>query len=461
MNAQSVVQIDASQLGSPKFRADYRLRYAYVTGAMYKAIASTDLVVAMGRAGMLGYFGTGGLSPADVEAAIVRIRGQLTGRQSFGMNLLCNLEVPALEEQTVDLYLRHEVSCIEAAAFTRVTPSLVRLRLKTLKRSPQGHPEPTARILAKVSRPEVASAFLQPPPQALVRQLLDSGRVTAAEAQLGSSMPMADDLCIEADSGGHTDQGVAYALVPAMIRLRDEAMRTYQYPHRIAVGAAGGIGTPQAAAAAFIMGADFILTGSINQCTVEAGTSPAVKDLLQQMNVQDTTYAPAGDMFELGARVQVLRRGLFFPARANKLYELYQRHNGLEEIDEKTSRQIQEKFFKRSFAEVWKETREYYLRADPARLADIERNPKKRMALIFKWYFVHTSRLALTGNEEHNTDYQVHCGPALGAFNQWVQGTALEEWRRRHVALIGESIMRGTAELLTAWYAGIGGNIAR
>jgi len=179
------------------------------------------------------------------------------------------------------------------------------------------------------------------------------------------------------------------------------------------------------------------------------------------MNVQDTTYAPAGDMFELGARVQVLRRGLFFPARANKLYELYQRHNGLEEIDEKTSRQIQEKFFKRSFAEVWKETREYYLRADPARLADIERNPKKRMALIFKWYFVHTSRLALTGNEEHNTDYQVHCGPALGAFNQWVQGTALEEWRRRHVALIGESIMRGTAELLTAWYAGIGGNIAR
>jgi malonyl CoA-acyl carrier protein transacylase len=33
--------------------------------------------------------------------------------------------------------------------------------------------------------------------------------------------------------------------------------------------------------------------------------SATVKDLLQQINIQDTEYAPAGDMFELGARVQV------------------------------------------------------------------------------------------------------------------------------------------------------------
>src|SRR3954462_15450892 len=101
-------------------------------------------------------------------------------------------------------------------------------------------------------------------------------------------------------------------------------MSKYRYQNKIRIGAAGGIGTPHAAAAAFILGADFILTGSINQCTVEAGTSAAAKDGLQELNVQDTDYAPAGDMFELGARVQVAKRGLFFPARANRLYELYQ-----------------------------------------------------------------------------------------------------------------------------------------
>src|SRR5262249_24592935 len=157
------------------------------------------------------------------------------------------------------------------------------------------------------------------------------------------------DICVEADSGGHTDGGVAYALMPAMIRLRDEMMAKYHYDKPIRVGAAGGIGTPESAAAAFIMGADFILTGSINQCSVEAGTSDAVKDILQGLNVQDKSYAPAGDMFELGAKVQVVRKGLFFPARANKLYDLYQRFNSIDEIDEKTQQQIQEKYFQRSF----------------------------------------------------------------------------------------------------------------
>jgi len=259
---------------------------------------------------------------------------------------------------------------------------------------------------------------------------------------------MADEICVEADSGGHTDQGVAYALMPAMLLLRDEMLTKYRYDKPIRVGAAGGIGTPHAAAAAFIMGADFILTGSINQCTVEAGTSNAVKDLLQDLNVQDTDYAPAGDMFEIGARVQVAKRGLFFAARANKLFDLYQRHGSLDEIDLKTRQQIQDRYFKRSFEEVWKETKAFYLRTQPAKIAEIERNPKQKMALIFKWYFVHSTRLAMRGSEDQKVDYQIHCGPAMGAFNQWVKGTDLQSWRNRYVADIGTHLMRETAILL-------------
>ena len=93
------------------------------------------------------------------------------------------------------------------------------------------------------------------------------------------------------------------------------------------------------------MGADFVLTGSINQCTVEAGNSDAVKDLLQDINVQDTDYAPAGDMFEIGARVQVLKKGVLFPARANKLYRLYTQYDSLNDIPEKTIVQLERKLF--------------------------------------------------------------------------------------------------------------------
>lgn len=440
--------ITAESLGSSEFKQDYGLRYAYVAGAMYKGIASKELVVAMGKAGMIGFLGTGGLDLAEIEAAIGFIKSGLASGQPYGMNLLCNLERPEIEEQTIELFLQSGVCYVEAAAFMRITPSLVRWRLTGLKRNPDGKIERPRRTLAKVSRPEVAAAFMQPAPETIVKALLAAGRITPMEAELGQTIPVADEICVEADSAGHTDQGVAYALMPAIFAVRDEMMLKYRYDRPIKIGAAGGIGTPHAAAAALIMGADFVLTGSINQCTVEAGTSAAAKDVLEQLNVQDTDYAPAGDMFELGARVQVASKGLFFPARANKLYDLYRQHNAIEEIDQKTRQQIQERWFKRSFDEVWNETRSYYLRSHPGKLAAIEKNPKQKMALIFRWYFVHSARLARQGSDEQKVDYQIHCGPAMGAFNQWVKGSDLQSWRNRHVADIGLKIMRGAADVL-------------
>jgi len=444
--------IDPIHLGDAGFRAEYGIKYAYTTGAMYKAIASESLVVAMARAGLIGFFGTGGLALSKIDDAVASIKSQVTQGQAFGMNLLNNLAQPDLEEQTVDLFFSHGIRFVEAAAYTNVGPSVVRYRLRGATRGPGGTISTPHVLIAKVSRPEVARAFMSPAPESMVRELVAAGRLTPQEAELAPYIPVAADICVEADSAGHTDQGVAYALMPAMLHLRDQMMSQYGYRNRIRVGAAGGIGTPEAAAAAFMMGADFITTGSINQCTVEAGTSDSVKNMLQEMDVQDTTYAPAGDMFETGAKVQVLKKGLFFPGRGNKLYELYMRHNSLDEIDNQTRKQIEEKYFRRSFEDVWSETRDYYSRANPA-FAKLEISPKQKMSMVFRWYFVHTTRLAMRGAEEDKVNYQVHCGPALGAFNQWVKGTALESWQNRHVSDIGERIMNGAAAVLAKRYA--------
>lgn len=447
--------ISAEMLGSAEFKREYGLRYAYLAGAMYKAIASKELVAAMGRAGFMGYFGSGGVALSDVEAAILHIKKELGEGRPYGVNLLCNFERPDFEDATVELFLKHGVRNIEAAAFVRITPALVRYRLKGLTRGMNGEVQCRHRVLAKVSRPEVAGAFMQPAPEDIVKGLLAAGKISQEQAELSARVPMSNDICVESDSAGHTDQGVAYAVMPAMIALRDAMQIRHQYARPLRIGAAGGIGTPHAAAAAFIMGADFVLTGSINQCTVEAGTSEAVKDLLQDLNVQDMAYAPAGDLFEVGAKVQVAKRGLFFPARGNKLYELYMRHNSLDEIDLKTRQQIEEKYFRRSFAEVWEETKSHYSKEHPSKIADIERNPKRKMALVFKWYFINSTRLALRGVVEQKVDFQIHCGPALGAFNQWVKGSELEHWRNRHVAQIGTHLMQRTAELLSQRFAGL------
>jgi trans-AT polyketide synthase/acyltransferase/oxidoreductase domain-containing protein len=92
------------------------------------------------------------------------------------------------------------------------------------------------------------------------------------------------------------------------------------------------------------------------------------------------------------------------PARANKLYGLYQRHNSPEEIDAETRQQIQERYFKRSFDDVWAETKAHYTKAYPGKMAEIEKNPKQRMAYIFCRYFVHTTRLAMRGSEDQASD---------------------------------------------------------
>ncbi|MCC5467067.1 ACP S-malonyltransferase [Pelosinus baikalensis] len=442
-------EFDPSSLGSLEFKTDYNLKYAYVTGGMYRGIASQEMVVKMGKAQMMGFFGSGGLALSEVEASIQYIQKELSAGEAYGLNLLHNPSNPDMEEKTIDLFLAYGVKTVEATAFFSVTPALVKYRVKGLTRDQHGKIIARNMIIAKVSRPEVATAFLSPAPERIIDKLLAEQKITKVEADLAKEIAMADDICVEADSGGHTDGGVAYALMPAMIKLRNEMMEKYQYHRKIRVGAAGGIGTPEAAAAAFILGADFILTGSINQCTVEAATSAAVKDLLQQMNVQDTDYAPAGDMFELGSKVQVLKKGVFFPARANKLYELYRQYSSLDEIDEKTKLQIQEKYFKRSFEEVYKEVKSFY----PAQeIEKAERNPKHKMALIFRWYFGYSSRLALNGSEESKVDYQIHCGPALGAFNQFVKGTDLANWKNRHVDEIAEKIMTEVAELLNQRY---------
>jgi trans-AT polyketide synthase/acyltransferase/oxidoreductase domain-containing protein len=342
--------------------------------------------------------------------------------------------------------MKYGVRFVEAAAFMQITPSLALFRLRGLRRGADGSIVSEHRIMAKVSRPEVAQAFMSPCPPHVVQQLLAERAITPEQAELAKLVPMSEDICVEADSGGHTDGGIASVIFPAMLRLRERMMATHGYRSPICIGLAGGIGAPEAAAAAFIMGADFIVTGSINQCTVDAGITDHVKNLLQDINVQDTDYAPAGDMFEMGAKVQVLKKGVFFPARANKLFSLYSNYNSLDELPEKVKNQLQTSFFKKTFNQIWDETKDYLNRQGlSGEIAKAEANPKQKMALVFRWYFGYSTNVSFNPAGEDRVNCQVHTGPALGAFNQWVKGSALESWTKRHADEIGQKMMTEAA----------------
>lgn len=431
-------------LGSAHFRRAFGLRYAYVMGAMANGIASVEMVAAAGKAGMIGFFGAAGLTPDRIEAAIDRLQVLLPDGP-MGFNLIHSPHEPDLEAATVDLYLRRGVRNISAAAYLRLTLPLIRYRLHGIHRDPQGRIICPNRVVAKVSRVEVARQFFAPPPEKILAQLVQTGAISETEAVLARSVPVASDLTAEADSGGHTDNRQALTLLPTMMNLRNEITARFNYAEPISVGLGGGIATPEAAAAAFALGADYILTGTVNQACVEAGTSAQVRQMLAEAQQADVTMAPAADMFEMGVKVQVLKRGTMFALRARKLFDYYRQYASWEQIPAADRELLERDFFRCAFEEEWRQTRDFFTDRDPRQITRAEEDPHHKMALVFRAYLGKSSKWANSGEASRQMDFQIWCGPAIGAFNQWTRGSFLEKPDNRECVSVALNLLLGAA----------------
>lgn len=433
-------------LGARSFNDVHGVRFPYVTGAMANGIATTRLVIAMAEAGMLGFFGAAGLALPRVEAAVDELVRRLGHHGApWGSNLIHSPNEPALEMGAVDLYLRRGVRRVSASAFMNLTPSVVRYASKGLRVDPTGQIRRDNHVFAKISRPEVARAFLSPAPAEMVNALVEQGHLTTEEANLAQRVPVAEDITVEADSGGHTDNRPLPALLPVILQLRDELALRHGYTRPVRVGAAGGLGTPGAVAAAFSLGADYVLTGSVNQAAVESGLSDEGRAMLATASIADVGMAAAADMFELGVKLQVLKRGTMFAVRANRLYELYRDNPSLEAIPEADRARAEKEVFRMSLDDVWAHTRDFWAKREPAELEQAEREPKHKMALCFRWYLGLSSRWAISGEADRRVDYQIWCGPAMGAFNAWVKGSFLEPPEARGAVQIAKNLLEGAA----------------
>ena len=433
-------------LGSRSFCRDHGLDYAYVGGSMAKGISSVAMVKAFGEAGMLGFFGSAGLSLADVEAAIDVLQ-QHSPQIPFGVNLIHSPTEPELERSLVELYLRRGVHLIEASAFLGLTLPVVRYRTHGIHRDAQGDIVAPNRVIAKVSREEIAARFFAPPPEKFLRQLVASGDLSEEQARLAEQIPMAEDVTAEADSGGHTDNRPALSLFPTLLAQKHQMQQQYGYHQALRVGLGGGIATPTAAAAAFAMGADYLVTGTVNQACVESGTCDAVRQMLAETRQADITMAPSGDMFEMGVKVQVVKRGTMFAIRAHKLYELYRSYESLEALPAAEREKIEQTFFKVPLQTVWEQTQSYFQVRDPRQVEKALNDPKYKMALVFRWYLGQTPVWANQGIADRRIDYQIWCGPAMGAFNEWVKGSFMEPPAARKVVTVAYNILFGAAAL--------------
>jgi trans-AT polyketide synthase/acyltransferase/oxidoreductase domain-containing protein len=437
-------QLNLQEIGDPSFCRDYNIKLPYMAGSMANGIASTQLVKAITNAGMLASFGAAGLGIDEIESAILDLKQSLTGK-TFAFNLIHSPNEKGHEDAVVDIYLQHGIDLVEASAYLKLTLPVVRYRVSGIHKNDDGKIICPNRIIAKASRIELAKHWFSPPPEKMLLELVASGHITEQQAEFALCIPMAQDLTVEADSGGHTDNRPAITLIPTIIALRDRLQSQYNYTTPLRVGAAGGIATPASAAAAFTMGAAYIVTGTINQACMESGSSDTVRKMLAQAEQADVTMAPAVDMFEMGVKLQVLKRGTMFAMRGNKLYETYRKYNSIEDIPTDEREAMEKSIFKAPLEKVWQETRDFFLQRNPTEVSRAEEDPKHKMALIFRWYLGLSSRWANSGKLDRQIDYQIWCGPAMGAFNEWAKGSTLEQPENREVVNVALNLMYGAA----------------
>ncbi len=405
--------------------------------------------------GMLGFFGTGGLPSTRSTTRSpyqggTRPRPRLRAEPSEqpgrpgpgGPHRRAAACAPALRS-------------VEASAYLRPTLPLVHYRLAGLRTDAEGRLRQDHHIVAKVSRTEVAEHFLRPAPEPLVRRLLDDGRITPEQAELGARLPLAQDLCVEADSAGHTDGGNAYVLMPAMRALRDRVTRAgllrgerrarrrrgrHRHPR----------GRPRRPDPGRRLPRDQLHQPGAPWRPVPAtrsGPAPGPRRARHRVRA-------AGDMFEVGATSSRQEEHLLPPPAPS--CELYLRHDSSTDLDARTRATLENNYFKRSLDGCVGGDPRPPGRRSPARLAEVERSPKQKMAHVFRWYFVHSTRLAPARRRSRASTTRSTCGPALGAFNTWVRGTELEPWRGRRVDVIAERLLRETAALLSERLAAYG-----
>jgi len=243
-------------------------------------------------------------------------------------------------------------------------------------------------------------------------------------------------------------------LLPLLTAQRDRIAAEHNYGpvlgETVRIGAAGGLGDPAAVAAAFQLGAAYVLTGTVNQACVEAGTSPMVKSMLADAGFADVGMAPAGDMFEQGAEVQVLQRGTLFARRGSRLREWHRRYESLDQLTPAETDELEQKILRRPVADVWAECEAFFAARDPEQLDRARKDPRKKMALIFRWYLGLSSRWAIAGQADRRADVQVWCGPAIGAFNAWTADTFLAAPEQRKVAVVAANLLAGASALIRA-----------
>jgi PfaD family protein len=142
-----------------------------------------------------------------------------------------------------------------------------------------------------------------------------------------------------------------------------------------------------------------------------------------------------------------------FPVRAEKLYQAYKTYSDFRDLPDKLKKEIEDKFLMQGFEQAWQSTRQFFLsRGNVNEIKKAENDLRHKMALVFRSYLGKSSGWAIQGRPERKMDFQIWCGPAMGAFNQWAGSSFLASHENRKTADIALNLLFGACVLTRAMF---------
>ncbi|MFJ4439057.1 ACP S-malonyltransferase [Streptomyces sp. NPDC088923] len=411
--------VTRERLGAARFRERYATDSAWVVSGTGDGAAGDEVCRAARAAGLMAF-----TDPAPGTPAPASLGEAARGGWGSGLR-----PGPDADAQVTAL-LAHDVRHVEADHPHGPDAALVRFRFTGAHRGPAGTPVAVRHVLARVTGPGQAAAFLRPPAPSLLAGLVHTGALTEDEAEAARALPVASDLAVQDPGGWHEDAADAYQLLPSVAALAARCPGT----EPVHVGLCGVVGTPEQAATAFALGAAFLVSTSLTACTPEARLATSLKDTLARAGEDDVTWAPTERHASLGVPGRVVRRGTLFPARSGLLHRLLCAHRYFADVPAPRRRHIEEQLLGRP--------------APPP--PDSRADDRPLTADVFRWYVRETARRTPAGEPLRPLDHQLRCDPEVTRFNRAVSGTALAAWTARTPGALATHLLTNAAELLTA-----------
>lgn len=425
------------------FCASYGVKLPYIASALPGRACSPEWVVELARSGVLGFLGTELSSAAQLREDIRAVQADLE-RQAYGVSLFCEHGMSAADREKIDCCLAHEVSCIQALDYVEPSMAMVLYRLKGLSvsRDTDGVKRVLSRhrLVVRVDDPQLAGRFFAPPSQDVVDELFRQRHISAEQRDNAKHISLCSELYYDASTFSDTAAGK----LADMQRESESYKRQYNYAEKINLGVAAGFGDPRSVAEFFSLDVDFIVTDSINQCTLEANLPVTLKDSLASCSAADIVMAPAHEKFILGLKSPILNLDNCYPERANYLFDLYAQYEDLTHVPRDAVEYMERDIFGESLENVWLSVSSRLIesgRGEHVRRA--ARSEKYKMLLVFSSYL---DRIRAVNLNENPEEFFLTINEGMGRFNEWSMGTNFTHWKQRHASEIASALMSAVTQ---------------